>query len=99
MKSAKIHEKALEKIKNWLIWVQVAPFGVSLGRNGATGLPEPLGLLLRPKTGLTISFSGISALGPWGPGPRGPGPRGAVRCGAALQRSLHWSEVKGPKPV
>ena len=32
-------------------------------------------------------FSGVSALGPRGPGP------GALRCGAALQRSLHWSQL------
>ena len=79
-----LHGKTTKNIKNCLNGVEVAPFGVSLGRNGATGGAEPLGLLPRPKTGLNNFFSGISALGPRGLGPWGA----ALRGGAAAQFTL-----------
>ena len=48
-----LHGKTTKNIKNCLNGVEVAPFGLSLGRNGATGGAEPLGLLPRPKTAPT----------------------------------------------
>ena len=69
--------KTTKNIKNGVNGVEVAPFGLSLGRNGATGGAEPLGLLLRPILGHFFCFSGGSALGPRGPGPRGAALRGA----------------------
>ena len=59
--------KTTKNIKNGLNGVEVAPFGLSLGRNGATGGAEPLGLLPRPILGLNFFFRGFRASGPWGP--------------------------------
>merc|ERR1712138_317477 len=65
--------KTTKNIKNCLNGVEVAPFGVSLGRNGVPGGAEPLGLLPRPILGLFVFFfSGGSALGPRAPGPQAP---------------------------
>ena len=61
--------KTTKNIKNGLNGVEVAPFGVSLGRNGVPGGAEPLGLLPRPILGLFF-FSG--GFGPRGPGALGP---------------------------
>ena len=70
--------KTTKNIKNGLNGVEVAPFGLSLGRNGATGGAEPLGLLPRPIWGLFFFFCG--GFGPRAPGPGASGP-GALRCG------------------
>ena len=61
--------KSTKTIKNGLNGVEVAPFGLSLGRNGATGGAEPLALLPRPILGLFF-FRGFRPSGPgaWGPG-------------------------------
>merc|ERR1712138_345619 len=72
-----LQRKTTKNIKNGLNGVEVAPFGLSLGRNGATGGAEPLGLLPRPILGLNLFCSGVSGLGapgPWGPwdGPISP---------------------------
>ena len=63
--------KATKNIKNGLNGVEVAPFGVSLSRNGVPGGAEPLGLLPRPILGLFFFFSGFRASGPRGPGAHG----------------------------
>ena len=67
-----LHGKTTKNIKNGLNGVEVAPFGLSLGRNGATGAPEPLALLPRPILGLFFFLGGF--------GPRGPGPSGPWDC-------------------
>ena len=66
-----LHRKTTKNIKNGLNGVEVAPFGVSLGRNGATGGAEPLGLLPRPILGLIFFFRGFRPSGPRGPGAHG----------------------------
>ena len=70
-----LHGKTTKNIKNGLNGVEVAPFGVSLGRNGVPGGAEPLGLLPRPILGLFFFFRGFRPSGPGAPGP------GALRCG------------------
>ena len=65
-----LHGKTTKNIKNGLNGVEVAPFGVSLGRNGVPGGAEPLGLLPRPILGLFFFFFG--GFGPRGPGALGP---------------------------
>ena len=62
-----LHGKTTKNIKNGLNGVEVAPFGLSLGRNGVPGGAEPLGLLPRPILGLFFFFSGVSGLGALGP--------------------------------
>ena len=83
-----LHGKTTKNIKIGLNGVEVAPFGVSLGRNGAPGGAEPLGLLPRPILGLFFSFF-FREVRTSGPGARGLGPRGAaLRGGAAAQFTL-----------
>ena len=66
-----LHRKT-KNSRNCLKGVEVAPFGVSLGRNGVPGGAEPLGLLPRPILGLFFFvFRGFRASGPQGPGAHG----------------------------
>ena len=86
-----LHGKTTKNIKNGLNGVEVAPFGLSLGRNGVPGGAEPLGLLPRPILGLF--WGGGSALGALGP--RAPG-----RCAAGCaKRSLHWFSGQKASPL
>ena len=73
-------------IKIGLNGVEVAPFGVSLGRNGVPGGAEPLGLLPRAILVLFFFPPGVSALGPRGLGPRAPG-----RCAAGRRCSAVYT--------
>ena len=83
--------KTTKNSKKCLNGVEVARFGVSLGRNAAPGAPEPLGLLPGPKTGLNKFFSGILALRAPGPGPQGPG--GSVAVAEPFNYLLFYDKI------